>query len=570
MARAGSMKSAVIAFWMLCLLPGAWAQPQFPSDVLNLLNWKVTLPVNTSRPGDPDEVLQPALAGFVDPNHFLVNAARDGVVFRAPVGGATTSGSGYPRSELREMSDDGRTHASWSTTSGTHTLEISQAITHIPVVKPHLVAGQIHGADDDVITCRLEGTELFFDENGDRGPLLTDNYQLGTRFTIRWVAHDGGIDSYYNGRFIYTYRVNAAGCYFKAGCYPQSNPDRGDEPTAYGEVILYALALDAAMGPQADLVVLKTGPALVSPGTNLTYAIAVTNLGPSAAANVTVSDLLPGNVAFVSASSGGVLSNGLVRWPAVPSLAAGAGRSFTVLATAPESGWLTNRAAATAGTGDPIPANNDGSAAASRSITVVAPSESIFGIHGGVIVLHPQTGLFGQFVTVTNIGSAAVPAVRVYVDGLRGGVQLLNASGNSAGRPYVQYNLPLATGNTLTFLLKFYVADRGSFTNGLHAEATIPVSAPIVSGGEPVRRVFLDLSNPTSPRVVVEFNAVPGRTYTVIYSDDGMLTWRAAVPSITARASVVQWYDDGPPDTVSKPVSAGSRVYRILPGTPTP
>jgi poly(beta-D-mannuronate) lyase len=36
---------------------------------------------------------------------------------------------------------------------------------------------------------------------------------------------------------------DASGCYFKAGVYTQSNPEKGDEPTAYGEVIIYDLSV---------------------------------------------------------------------------------------------------------------------------------------------------------------------------------------------------------------------------------------------------------------------------------------------------------------------------------------
>jgi hypothetical protein len=210
-----------------------------PSDVLNLTNWKLTLPVETSHAGSPDEFRQPELDGFQDSNYFYVNSARNGVVFTAPCGGATTSGSGYPRSELREMTGNGTANASWSTTSGTHTMEIRQAVTHLPVVKPHVVVGQIHDAGDDVIVFRLEGTKLFVDQNGVNGPVLTTNYQLGTEFTVRFVARNGGVEAYYNGQYIYTYPVSTSGCYFKAGCYTQSNTSRGDAPTAYGQVVIY-------------------------------------------------------------------------------------------------------------------------------------------------------------------------------------------------------------------------------------------------------------------------------------------------------------------------------------------
>lgn len=217
--------------------------PILPSDHLNLTDWKLTLPVNTSHAGSPDEYLQPELNGFQDTNFFRVNGTRDGVVFTAPCGGATTSGSGYPRSELREMVNNGSALASWSTTSGTHTMEITQAITHLPDVKRHVVAGQIHDAGDDVIVFRLEGSKLFVDENGNDGPVLTTNYQPGEVFTVKFVAKNGGVECHYNGQYIYTYSVSTSGCYFKAGCYTQSNTGTGDAPTAYGEVVIYSLSV---------------------------------------------------------------------------------------------------------------------------------------------------------------------------------------------------------------------------------------------------------------------------------------------------------------------------------------
>lgn len=214
-----------------------------PSNVLNLTNWKLTLPVDTSLPGSPDEIKQPALNSFVDPKYFYVNATLNGVVFTAPCGGATTSGSGYPRSELREMANYGVDNASWSTTSGTHTMEVLQAITHLPVVKPHVVAGQIHDAGDDVIVCRLEGSTLFFDLNGTRGPVLTTTYHLGDVFSIKWIVRNGGIECYYNGNYIFTYRKSDSGCYFKSGCYTQSNTSKGDSATAYGQVVVYKVTV---------------------------------------------------------------------------------------------------------------------------------------------------------------------------------------------------------------------------------------------------------------------------------------------------------------------------------------
>ncbi len=216
----------------------------YPANILNLTNWKLTLPIDGPDAGsDADEVSQPALATYsVDP-YFKNNSDNSGVIFRAHTGGATTSGSGYPRSELREMTNNGAGNASWSSGSGTHTMEIDEAITHLPVVKPHIVAGQIHDANDDVIVFRLENQKLFIDINGDDGPTLTSSYVLGTRFKVKFVVANNQTKCYYNDVLMYTYNHTYSGAYFKAGAYTQSSctgtPGSSESCTAYGEVVIY-------------------------------------------------------------------------------------------------------------------------------------------------------------------------------------------------------------------------------------------------------------------------------------------------------------------------------------------
>jgi hypothetical protein len=216
----------------------------YPANILNLTNWKITLPIDGSDGGsDADEVAQPALATYsIDP-YFKNNSDNSGVIFRAHTGGATTSGSGYPRSELREMTNNGTTNASWSSSSGTHTMEIDEAITHLPVVKPHIVAGQIHDANDDVIVFRLENQKLFIDINGDDGPTLTSSYVLGTRFKVKFVVAANQTKCYYNDVLMYTYNHTYSGAYFKAGAYTQSSctgtPGSSESCSAYGEVVIY-------------------------------------------------------------------------------------------------------------------------------------------------------------------------------------------------------------------------------------------------------------------------------------------------------------------------------------------
>jgi hypothetical protein len=210
-----------------------------PAKVLDLSNWKLTLP--SGPPEDATEIEQPKLATFKN-TYFHVDAQDDGVVFTAPAGGSTTSGSEYPRSELREMTHDGRSEASWSNRSGKHVMKVTQAITAVPRAKPHVVAGQIHDAEDDVVMVRLEGKRLFVEADGDEVGTLDPNYVLGTKFTVTITATPKGIDTTYKGRTV-SYDKVGSGFYFKAGCYTQSNSETGDAPDAAGTVVIYDLTV---------------------------------------------------------------------------------------------------------------------------------------------------------------------------------------------------------------------------------------------------------------------------------------------------------------------------------------
>jgi hypothetical protein len=228
------------------------------------------------------------------------------------------------------------------------------------------------------------------------------------------------------------------------------------------------------------------------------------------------------------------------------------------------AGVFTNIAFSSASTFDPNPANNNGSAAGSFvTTTVVSNTPAQFGIQQGANVFNPQTGLFEQSVTVTNAGASTVAAVRLLVGGLRPNVMLYNAAGTNGARPYVQFNAPLNPSEAVVFLLEFYVPDRQPFTNSLEAQAVLPPASTNLTGGIVVDRVFVDTRS-GNPRLVIEWASIPGRTYTVIYSDNSTGPWLAATPTIIANANRTQWYDDGPPKTASTPVSVSSRFYRVI------
>ncbi|MGW0828254.1 polysaccharide lyase family 7 protein [Streptomyces sp. NPDC002845] len=226
---------------------------EYPADVLDLTNWYIGLPVGEEE--SPTNVKQPLLATYSNDPWFTASPDCDAVQFRAAVNGVTTSGSNYPRSELREMTDSGQTKASWSSTSGTHTMVIDQAITALPEERPNVVAGQIHDADDDVSVFRLEGSKLYItDGDTSHHKLVTDDYELGTEFQAKFVVSDGEIKAYYNGELQTTLSKDFSGGYFKAGAYTQANCGNSSpcSDDNYGQVEIYGLSVTHGDGQGED------------------------------------------------------------------------------------------------------------------------------------------------------------------------------------------------------------------------------------------------------------------------------------------------------------------------------
>lgn len=240
----------------------------YPIDVIASRAWYITLPSKINATPDTVKVGgSPDLMTYTD-EWFRLNESKDGVVFKARTDGAHTANSSNPRSELREMSSDGKTEAAWSSTSGTHSMEIEQAVNVLPIgSKPVVVVGQIHDANDDVSVFRLEGagsTEAatsgnrsigslwITDGDSPHGHLLTNSYRLGTKFRVGFNVAGGKITYSYNGQPVagYSQSKSFSGAYFKAGSYNQSGgnctklssgPDAGK--CDYAEVTIYTVQL---------------------------------------------------------------------------------------------------------------------------------------------------------------------------------------------------------------------------------------------------------------------------------------------------------------------------------------
>lgn len=131
---------------------------------MNLKLWKMHLPIDNNglKVGNAKQVTN--LVGFTYPPYFLQNA--DGsLTFSAPVDGAkTSSNTKYARSELREMSlkADGSQgpEAAWTLKTG-GTMVVTTQVDRVPTLKDgkpgHIVIGQIHGANDELVRMYREG-----------------------------------------------------------------------------------------------------------------------------------------------------------------------------------------------------------------------------------------------------------------------------------------------------------------------------------------------------------------------------------------------------------------------------
>jgi uncharacterized repeat protein (TIGR01451 family) len=127
-----------------------------------------------------------------------------------------------------------------------------------------------------------------------------------------------------------------------------------------------------SVGPiQADLALTQTrsGPATVNPSTSVTFNLSLTNNGPSTATNITVTDVLPSGLSYVSNVASGLTCNpsGNNVVCTAPSLGVGLTITAAITVNALGGGTLTATASVTATEGDPISSNNT----ASASVTVV-------------------------------------------------------------------------------------------------------------------------------------------------------------------------------------------------------
>jgi hypothetical protein len=261
-----------------------------PSGNFDLSHWKLTLPVDSSgnTTGTATEIHTPQLvAGYT--NAFYFYTGPDGaMVFWCPVTGATTSGSDYPRSELRELLNPDDNSVNW-TGSGTHIMDARCKVTLVPSTKK-VIIGQIHcftGAARPLLKLQYNnGTiEALVKEspNSDTDTHFPfANVGLSNNIAYQFRVVDGVLSMIVNGatQSVNVFQTDPAwtnqGLYFKAGDYCQDNSGPGTEGA---EVWFYSLAVCHHTN-SAPGILIQPVSQTVAPGSNVTLNVIAGGLAP--------------------------------------------------------------------------------------------------------------------------------------------------------------------------------------------------------------------------------------------------------------------------------------------------
>ena len=238
-----------------------------PSSVLNLAHWKLTLPVdeNHGTTGEAAEVETPDLTAGYRSGYFCVNPAG-GVKFWAPVNGATTDDSEYPRSELRYMLDPNDDNANWAPDDDNASLSARLVVERVPASTQKVVIGQVHGFQTNAyIKLRYQyhpgshtgsvAALVNEDPSSSNSTNFGEIYNLpnGQSLTYSIAVVNREITIEVNGHPLTSFHVQSGWLhvpmYFKAGTYDQAS---GSSSTDGGRVTFYSLGANAQIDGGGD------------------------------------------------------------------------------------------------------------------------------------------------------------------------------------------------------------------------------------------------------------------------------------------------------------------------------
>jgi uncharacterized repeat protein (TIGR01451 family) len=214
----------------------------------------------------------------------------------------------------------------------------------------------------------------------------------------------------------------------------------------------------------ADLSIAKTGPATVVAGSNVSYSVVVTNVGPSDAAGLTVTDTLPAGVTFGSAAGTGWtcthVGSASISCTRAALASGTSAPSIIIVVTAPaQASALSNTASVSSTTADPDPTNNTSSVP-----TAVTDSADLSIVKAGPAHVD-SGGAITYTLTVSNAGPSNAADLTV-VDTLPAAVTLVSATG---------------TGWTCTAVTSTVTCTNPALASGSSSVITVVATAPVGS-----------------------------------------------------------------------------------------
>ena len=275
---------------------------------------------------------------------------------------------------------------------------------------------------------------------------------------------------------------------------------------------------------KADLSIVKTDSAdPISPGDSFTYSLLVTNHGPHIAYNINVTDEIPANLVFNSATpsaSGGSLPN--LFWN-IPSLTVGESYEILINVTVSTSvtGLISNTAFANNDTRDPVAGNNYDT----EETTVIETADLSLIESDSADPVYPGDS-FTYNLHILNNGVYAAENV-VIVDYLPAGLSLISAgpTPSDVSGSKLTWNLAsLAVGSSMDISILVSVDNIASTVVTNNAEVSSdtfdPTSANNAASETTTINVAADLSISKSSDLD---SLYPGDalTYTVVLSNNG-------------------------------------------------
>src|SRR3989442_104871 len=278
-------------------------------------------------------------------------------------------------------------------------------------------------------------------------------------------------------------------------------------------------------------------PDPVGAGANLTYTIAYTNSGATGATGVVLTDTVPANTTFVSATTGGTLASGVVTW-SPGNLAAGAtGSVQIVVRVASPLASATSTTTATNATNSTTPCPFSGAtfptAVTSAPILAVSKTDSPDPVAAG--------GNLTYTLSYSNTGNAnatgvvitdTVPANTTFVSATAGGILAsgvvtwsvgnLAAGASGSVQLVVRVASPLANGTSITNSTYSIDSNETSPVNGA-AVSTATLAGPTLSAS------MTDAPDPVG--------AGANLTYTIAYSNTGNANATGVVLTDTVPAN---------------------------------